>query len=141
MIFIGGNMEPEIKIGFLLSGDISPEEITNFLGVSPTQSWHKGDLVKGTTMIRKFNGWLLSFMEEVDSNELDDHIRPILSILLPKKDVIADLIDKYKLDAEISCTIYLVDETPVGYLSPEIVTGMSDLQASLDIDIILLAPN
>src|SRR5574340_1223427 len=133
-------MEPEIKVDFLIAGNFDPEEITNVLGISPTKSWKKGDLISGTTIARKFDGWILSAAERSDSNEVEEHIKPLLTKLLPLKDRIAEVYKEFELEAEINCAVYVTDETPVLYMSAVTLREISELNASVDIDIILLDP-
>jgi hypothetical protein len=131
-------MLPEIQTEFCLTGlKILPEEITNSLGVSPTRTWLVGDSIEGTLIQRKHNGWSLS--TNLKRNlDLGESLQPLLQILLPKSKTINYMCTQYSLDAEISCAIYITDETPIINLDKNIIAQVADLSAEIDIDIILV---
>lgn len=131
-------MIPEIKAEFILTGkQISPDEITRLLGMYPTRTWKEGDFIQETKLRRKHNGWCFSVSSDKNSLDLEDYISPILRALLPKSDTIKCVSDEYGLASELSCAIYIRDETPSINLGIETLTGLAKLVTTFDIDIIL----
>jgi hypothetical protein len=129
-------MNAEIKVEFIITGtQITPEEISNLLGLTPTRTWREGDLIQATRLVYKQNGWCLSNKE--NSINLGDHIHSLLDNLLPKSELIAKVCSKYGLESEMNCVIYIVNETPIINISKKTIAGMERLGTSLDIDIIL----
>jgi len=130
-------MIPEIKIEFIICGSLPPDEITSFIGILPTRTWKFGDLINGTTITRKQNGWCLSSNLVTPSIIVENHLKPLFEILLPKAEVINEICKKYDLEAEMSAAIYVIDEIPDLFLGSETIAVIAKLKAALDLDIIL----
>ena len=90
-------MPNEIRARLHLTGFLeSPEEITDRLGIQPTEVWRIGDPIDKT--IRRFpeNGWSIS--SGVDSSaELSVHIVHLLEGVRPAKELIRSLGCKVEL--------------------------------------------
>ena len=70
-----------------------------------------------------------------------DLVKPIeslLQILAPQSTTINQICTQYEAEAEMSCAVYIVDETPAINLNAQIITALSELNATIDIDIILI---
>jgi hypothetical protein len=129
-------MIAEIKVEFMITGTmISPEEISTLLGMKPTRTWRRGDLIQATRLKYKQDGWCLS-SKEIGFN-LSDHITSLLDNLLPNSEKIVKVCSRYGLESQISCAIYIVDETPIINFSKKVMADMTQLNTTLDIDIIL----
>jgi hypothetical protein len=118
----------------ITSNQLSPIEITNSIGITPTLTWQSGDFIQKTKLRRKQNGWRLS------SNEDDfvKSIKLILAIMSPKSEVIRKLCGSSDIKLELSCAIYIVEneEIPAVSFDQGIISGLAKLNATLDIDII-----
>jgi hypothetical protein len=131
-------MDPKIKVEFRITGTkITAEEITNFLGISPTSTWNLGDSIQGTKIRRKHNGWCISIGNIENSLDLMDYIEPLIKFLLPKSELIAEFCSGNGLYCEIACTIYIIDQTPIINFSPILFSNLAELKTNLDIDLIL----
>ncbi len=131
-------MNPTMIVEFCITGlGITPEEITHALGIAPTKTWLLGDSIQKTALRRKHNGWCVSTGAEVISFE--DTTQHLLGLLLPREKAINELCSRHDLHRELACAIYLVDETPEVNFSKDVISGLSRLGATLDIDIILTA--
>jgi hypothetical protein len=95
-----------------VSGDrLDPARVTAILGVAPTLSYRKGEAYRGGRghVARGRTGvWYVSTREDVDSNELTDHLRYLVAILSPTvaSDHIAalrQLLEQDGLEADVSC--------------------------------------
>jgi hypothetical protein len=130
-------MLPKIKAEFCITGlRATPEEITESINVIPTQTWRLGDVVQGTELHRKHNGWCLEF-EESDFLDLAMAADSLLRSLLPNSKKIKHACEVYDLQCELSFAVYIVDETPIINFGHEIISGLAELGANIDIDIIL----
>jgi hypothetical protein len=124
-------MNPEIKVEFIITGlQISPDEITPLIGLTPTNTWNDGDFIQKTALRRKHNGWCIS----TDSKDisLGKLTRDLLNVLLPKTKIINELCAEYKLECELSCAIYIIDETPVVNFGRDIISDLALLNAAID---------
>jgi len=130
-------MLPKIRADFCITGiEIPPDKITSLLGISPTKTWQVGESIQGTALKRKFNGWCISKEYERDLN-LVKPVKSLLEILLPKSKVINHICNEYKLECEMSCVIYVTDETPIIDFEQDVISKLAELKTTLDIDIIL----
>jgi len=130
-------MEPELKVEFLILGEIPPEEITKVIGVPPTETWLKGDSILGTPRLQKKNGWVLAPKIDEKSIDLEDYLQPLLDLLVPRAEEIAKLCDDHNLFSQICCGIDIVDDAPVIDFSRETMAKIAQLKTTLDIDIVL----
>jgi Domain of unknown function (DUF4279) len=126
-------MKSEIFVEFLLTGfEISPEEITNAIGIEPTESWHIDDTIEKTKIKRKENGWTLSSGLD-KSSELEEHLSALFEQLQVRWTIFTSLCSKY--DSEISCAIYSYEaQGPSIHFDKEIVKYIAELNAEIDID-------
>jgi hypothetical protein len=131
-------MPPKIQTEFCITGiDLLPEQITIDLGLTPTQTWRLGDPIQETQLRRKHNGWCFSIGQSEDNWELEKSLAALIDHLLPYANIISSVCENHILHCEISCAIYVSDETPIINLCPETISHLAQLNASLDIDIIL----
>ncbi len=131
-------MTPKINIELILTGLlISPDEITRQLKMRPTRTWLKGDSIQGTNLRRKHNGWCFSIENRQDGLEVEEYILPLVNSLAPSAQLIRQICKEYEMSCEISCVIYMSDETPVINFSPQVLSNIVDFGAAIDVDIIL----
>src|SRR5262249_51603934 len=86
----------KVAVGFIISGkNLTPQEITNALGLQPDHSAACGDErrnLEGALLAPHDNGfWRLDTDDKVKSKDINDHFRYLLSILLPHRDAILKL--------------------------------------------------
>jgi len=130
-------MQPKIRFHFQLIGDqITPEEISNYLGIAPSETWLTGDLTRGHGPRKKHNGWRLS-TELYQTHDLDEQLIPLMAKILPKSREITQLIQKYNLTGEVSCHVDVVDVVPSINLKPDLLSKLAELGVYLDIDVVL----
>lgn len=131
-------MLPKIKVEFCITGiQLNPERITQLIGISPSQTWNIEEPIQNTLLRRKHNGWCLSSGDYKSDLDLAKLAKQLLQILLPKSEVINKTCDEFQLDCELSCVAYIVDETPIINFTHDILSGLAQLKATMDIDIIL----
>jgi|CZKP01.1.fsa_nt_gi hypothetical protein len=130
------NQETEIRIIISFYGDnYDPAIVTEKLKINPTKTWNKGDKKGATSLVHKDYGWYFA-LEKFYLNELSICLFQMIELLEPKKNLITELIDQYKLDAVISC--YVVPNrkhNPDLFLDNNLINRIAALNCSLDIDI------
>jgi hypothetical protein len=116
---------------FTITASFAPEEITRRTGVSPTESWRKGDLHPKRRMERKFNRWSLRSRLTTDYS-LENHIRDVLAQLEQNPS------EFQKLTQEFSGCMQLVGYFHEGYpglhFDTALVQGLAKYGLSIDFD-------
>lgn len=130
-------MVPEVGVAFLLLGEnISPEQVTNRVGLQPTRAWRRGDSVQETLLKRREDGWLLGLPRK-NTIEFEEELCALLDKIEPQRNAIAEACKNLNLKSLISCVVYVSDETPILGLSNETMNRMASLGADFDLDLIL----
>ncbi len=133
-------MDPRINVEFQIkSSQIKPEEITSFLGINPTRKLYFGDFISGSQIRMKTNMWCFSVDIQDKTLDLSDYISPIITQLLPKKAFISKLCQENEVSCVFECGIHIIEQTPIVDFSPKLLSSITELNANLDIDIILTA--
>ena len=65
---------------FTVVNSFDPDEITRRVGISPTESWRKGDLHPKTGRARNFSRWILRSRLQTTAS-LETHVRDVLDQL------------------------------------------------------------
>ena len=136
-------MAPEIMTEFIIVGmNVTPDEITQAIGIAPTKTWRFGEPDQNTFARRKHkdNGGCIStsYHQDVD---LEKYARQLLEVLLPKSELITTFCRENGLACELSFAAYVTEETPTTVLSKELIKDLAKWNASLDLDIILTEDN
>jgi Domain of unknown function (DUF4279) len=128
-------MTTQFLVSFLLSDfDQNPEEITHLLGIKPSLTWKRGDLIHPkATIIREFNGW------ELKGNLNDEDLETQLSTLIEELKTgwrgLIELKDN-NCYAQLSIIINVCDgNIPAVSFTPEIVKNLAEINAAIDIDL------
>ncbi|EIJ41059.1 hypothetical protein BegalDRAFT_0135 [Beggiatoa alba B18LD] len=128
----------EIVIGLTITDfNELPSEITKILGVQPSKTWCKGDLISKSGIIRhKQNGWkLCSSLSK--SQSFKEHEKDLLDKILLFKDKFKNL--PSECNVEFSCYVDIYNEDiPELSLEKDTVKVLSEINASVDIDIYFL---
>jgi hypothetical protein len=116
--------------------EADPDEISNFLGMTPSRCWRTGDIIKTSTMKRKSNCWIID-SECGKEISIDLHIRNLLIRL----DCIADkfLVLPYDVKSCFSFAIYSYNgDRPSLFMEHDIISGIAKYNANLDLDLYIL---
>jgi hypothetical protein len=137
-------MHYTIEVKYILTSFlVNPEEITKILGIQPTKSWRKGELIPKTSLPHKTNGWLIE--SGLGKNaELENHLESLKHILNPAIDKIEQL--PKETEAEISCVVNIyhsrsIEEehnTPALHLDLKHIQLLNQLKAEIDYDLYVL---
>lgn len=135
----------QVMVDFSLFGDeFSIDDVTELLGVEPTNTYKKGDTIvrphnpnvlSTRTHFRKETAWELStgYQKSYDVNEqLDQVLKPLKN----KAAIINQLKIKYELDCQISIVIVIENGlTPALHLNTEQIKFANSIDAEFDIDL------
>jgi hypothetical protein len=135
----------QVKVYFSLFGDDFPiDYVTELLGIKPTNSYKKGNVIVRTRksnvgptkeQLRKETAWELGtdYQESYEVNEqLDQIIRPLKN----KATIINQLKSKYNLECVFSIVIIIENgDTPSLHLDNEQIEFANIIKAEIDIDL------
>lgn len=115
----------------VMSGTISPTEITAYLGIEPDHVWAKGDVRKGTKLSEVENGWELKSSTNSEA-QLQQQVTRLLDKIMPAANTLKELSGSWIV--QISCVVYGEIPPPLNF-SAEIISRMAAVNAALDIDL------
>lgn len=137
-------MKNEVFLDFCIWNfeDITHEEITQTLGITPTRIYIKGQQVDAKFLrISKTNGWRMS--SGLDTHvSFEDQMIAMLNIIEPKIDLFKPFCDNYY--CEFACAIYIYydndESTPWLHLDHRYNELIKKLNIQFDLDLYCL-PN
>lgn len=92
---------------FALKGDsFDTEEVTNRLGIKPTDSWRKGDKGFYKSAV-EFAMWRLSTNKREEYIQIDNLVGEIVSQLYDKIQIVNDLKEQFKLVSVLEIVLYI----------------------------------
>lgn len=128
----------ESRVYFALLGDdFEPDDLTNFLGITPTSVSRKGSKTLGK--IPACSSWQLS-TENIANNYIDvfEMSASIINQLKPKKQLILDAIIRFNLSPLLEVVLWItVNEdhsTPAIGFDIDTIKFLGEIGASIDID-------
>lgn len=126
--------QPKIAVAFVITGfDCHPDEVSQVIGVSPTDTWQIGDPIRPPEIRQKSNGWRLR-SPLGESQHLEPHLRWLLDHL---PDEISELPSTSPWSIDVSCAIVIGEHAPSMTLPRDVLERFARLRADLDIDVIL----
>lgn len=135
-------MRPELEVEFRIFGTrLDSSQITHLIGVAPTRTWALGEAIQKTNLRRKENAWCYAepIVDEADNWHLADMTKRLLQVLRPKANEIRQICSDFDLKCEVSCGVYVTDQPPSMNFTPDVISDLAAFNATLDIDIILVA--
>ena len=129
-----------VHVEFVISGNSSPDAITEALGIRPDSVQRVGEPIArrpdGSPAAKaRFNRWAVSSAHRTTSRELDHHLRILLDIVLPRREEISRLSLSDRLWFWI---FWESDAMPRGtgmILSADVCRDVASLCAELDFDL------
>ena len=130
----------QVLVYFRLAADDFPVEVvTDRLGIEPTKSFKKGDIVKkiNTTnnLVRKYTSWELGtgYQESLD---VGDQLEQILQQIRNKVTTINELRNEFELECRFTIVIVINDGyTPALYFDNPVIEFANSIKADFDIDL------
>ena len=121
---------------FRITGDFEPDEISNLLGLSPSESWRIGDLTRGGRSRYDFASWEYGRCEEYDvivANQMMMTIRDLVT----KVDILRDIKRRYSVDFSLE----VVPSICAGEINPCLAPNREEIEfcyltkTDMDIDL------
>lgn len=126
--------EPEISIRLELSSDrIDPDQITEALGLQPSETWRRGDAWERGPRPRPENGWVLATPYGATWDAVDP-LRQMLEWIEPSRTSLAELIAGGSAEGRLSIVGYQRDRGPSIYLDSDVVRRIARLGIALNVD-------
>jgi hypothetical protein len=111
----------------------TPDVVSQALGVKPTETWRKGDLIDPRWLVRhKEDGWGLDSPHNPSDTEPSKAIEELLR-LIPDEKAFQQL--PAGCEVQVTCTIYAYRERPFVYLPASLIARLAAISANLDVDI------
>ncbi|MBW4440357.1 MAG: DUF4279 domain-containing protein [Plectolyngbya sp. WJT66-NPBG17] len=132
-------MNSEVYAEFSLTGiDLNPEDVTSKVGVQPTKTWFKDELISPKARIRyQQNGWKLRSRLEA-SDDLGEHFQVVLEQLKQGWQPLIELCSIY--EAEFCGVIYTSGDRPAIHFDRDILKAVLQLNAEIGVDLYVLPP-
>lgn len=134
----------EIKIKIrvhldIFSNTLSPDAITNLVGLTPDATWSTGELIHPRLVIKhKENGWRIDTGDK-HGIDLSLYISEILERIKPVYSRIKKLVDEKRVEVELCCVLRMYSQsTPSIYITPDIIKYIHELNATIDIDMYII---
>jgi hypothetical protein len=124
-------------------GSIDPQEVSDRLGLEPTSSGRRGDVVissAGRTRQAAHNTWFLSSEGVVQSKDLRRHIDWLTAQLLPKREPLLSLQAEADLGMYVSCVWWSKEGHGGPTLSPRQLADLSQLNLECGFDVYFFGP-
>lgn len=110
------------------------QRITDTLGVTPSQTWNKGDPIRNTGKKRKYTAWVYD-TKRMETLSLDALIKQIMEIFSPQVDNIVALKKQFELVISLDFVIIIENEEPPAiYFEPDFINFAAEIGARFDID-------
>lgn len=127
-----------VMVYFSLFGDEFPiDDITKKLGIVPTKTFKKGDLIPNRTkkLVRKETSWDIGTGYQV-SSDANNQMHQVVSKLKDKAAIINEIKDTYSVECKFFIVIKIENgNTPALYLDKEVIHFASSIGAEIDIDL------
>jgi hypothetical protein len=123
---------------FVFKGDFAPEDISDFVGLTPTRTTRAGELVSDIGDYRRaFSTWELK-SEGSESLPIGEHLQIILDTLKPQWAKLIELSKRY--EAWFLCRVYINEaQGPEMSFNSEILKRVAELGGQIDVDVYCLA--
>jgi hypothetical protein len=118
----------------ITSENRSPDEVSRLVGLACDRAWCVGDLRPHTKIAERTNGWVIE-LSSTGRSSLQTRARELLQRVLPYAANIKSLAATSLI--EFSCVVYTPQVPPL-YLEKDIIDGVAQLGAALDIDLYIL---
>lgn len=119
----------------MLGATLDPEQITPALGLTPDRASKAGDLRGKTTSTWQHGFWSISTENEVQSQNLEEHIARLLDKLEPVSRQLAAIRESSEIHARVFC-FWETNRMNDGIeLSPDLMGRLARLNLQVGIDI------
>ena len=128
----------KVHVRFIISGEsLDHKQVTDALGIKPDVCANRGDtkVIGKAVSVHSEGFWRIDTQGKVDSKDINDHLKFLLSLLLPHKDVILEMAQNGETYFDIvwKSTYLYAGTGPL--IDKECLSGMSQLNAGMGFDI------
>lgn len=133
-VWFGGPID-RTKVCLRIFGDkLNPEEITKHLGIEPTTSYTKGEIIRGNKSNRQTKTGRWSLNSKLDDHiDLEEKIRDIIKPILANESYWETVTTECEVD--LFCGLFLEAENRGFDLSSEIIGELGRLSINISFDI------
>lgn len=120
----------------IYSGDISPVEVSNRLGLSATTSLRRGESITnslGRTRVHKLNAWFLSSESEVPSTNPEDHLAWLVGKLASTMPALSAFLACPGVKAMVVCTCWTTTDGASVPISSATMRALAELGVDVHI--------
>src|SRR5262249_4993632 len=118
------------------SSTLSPQEMTDFLGQSPTITWRMGERIGHSQVRRPNNGWMLSVETEGDSVDVGCVVNTLFANVKGRESRLQELLSSYAVTGIVQLELYSHGAGwPSFYLDPIAIRAMAEIGLGLDLDV------
>lgn len=124
-----------VRVDFRIIGEeFDIQMISKELGIAPTISWNKGDLIKNTKKAHTYTAWIFSTGVE-ETLDINSQLKKMEKIFYSKENILCVIRKKYNLEFCIDIVIVIENQSPPAiYLDKDIVHFASTIDARFDFD-------
>jgi Domain of unknown function (DUF4279) len=134
---------PKAFASLRFKGDrLDPRRVTEILHADPTTAYRKGEIYKrsrGHEVRGRTGIWLLSSKGRVQSSDLNDHLRYLLTVLFPSNSSdrvnnLRDMLHDGHIEADVNCFWYGAPGTSSPMIPSNIRTALDQIPARIETD-------
>lgn len=124
-----------VKVSLRLMGEeYNVQEITDFLNITPSKTWNKGESIRNSGQKRTYTAWIYS-TDEIETLNVYSQAVKIEKLFLPKIKEISFLKNKYDLDISLDFVINIKnEEVPAIYFESSFIEFAASVGAGFDMD-------
>ncbi len=124
-----------IKVSLRIMGDnYNIQDVTNKLGIYPSQSWNNGDYIRNSKRKRTYTAWIYN-IDAIETLDINVVIKKFERLFLRKAKEISELKREYNLDISIDFVIIIENEEPPAiYFEEQFIKFVAEIGARFDID-------
>lgn len=125
-----------VMVEFIITGaELNLDKVTNVIGISPTESWLKGDPIPNKKLFRPDSCWILSTGYE-ESLDINDQLYKMMSRIIIKIDILNDLKQEDSLEFIFAIVINVEEDTkPAMHFEKQFIEFAYHLKAEFYIDL------
>jgi hypothetical protein len=126
-------------VEFSIYGEcFEPEHITEIIGITPSETYLKGDVIKHGKDTRKETTWSINTGYEL-SNDINNQIDKILALIEDKVDILVELRNRLPINILFMIVIKVENkEVPAIYFKKKLIQFMSKIEAEIGFDTYVL---
>ena len=124
-----------IRASLRIMGDnYDIQEVTELLGICPSESWYKGEVIRNKDRRRTYTAWVYN-TDIAETLDINMQIKKLEEVFSSKVEAISLLKKKYDLDISIDFVIIIENgEPPAIYFEPKFIEFAAKIGARFDID-------